>query len=473
MSTKPGQGQTAERRAKGLCLKCGKRPPAPNLSQCEPCIEKRRRADLARHHRRTAERVAQGLCPKCGKRPRAPGRSMCGPCADKRNRASRARDARLRAAGTPRRDRERARAYERERSRREVEERRAAGLCLHCGKAPSVEGRTACEPCAEARRARERAKYAKAKAEGKLYGGRKVETRRRYRPRTQPQARRGPPRRRPVHRMRQESPGRRRRELRVLPRGEAGRRARSVRFAPRRRAVRFVRRPHDRRRLALRALRRRRDRALSEEERRAVRGVRQAQGRGAMHRLRRALAGGRPLRALRPPVLGALGVLPGDAGLRPLAHRRRPQDGDEHGPYDSWEDVALAMAFARLAPDRVEVITDVPLISRHAAWESRPPRRRPRPGTGVLPDSLDVAVGLTHGAPRRSRSLAELVNVPGLVAVEGGQPRPGIVLGYRKLRRRLAAMRRSPDMRTLIARNLLDQEELKRYSFCRLAYHCR
>ena len=89
------------------------------------------------------------------------------------------RDASLRAAGMPRRDRERDRAYERERSRLEADRRRAARLCLHCGKSPAVEGCTACEPCAEARRARERAKYAKAKAEGKLYGGRKVETRRR------------------------------------------------------------------------------------------------------------------------------------------------------------------------------------------------------------------------------------------------------------------------------------------------------
>ena len=171
--------RTAERKAKGLCLKCGKRPPAPHRSQCEPCIEKRRRADLACHHRRTAERAARGLCPKCGKQPPATGRTLCEACNEKRNRASRARDARLRAAGMTRRDPERARAYERERSRRETGQRRAAGLCLHCGKAPALEGRTTCEPCGEQRRARERTRYAKAKAEGKLYGGRKVETRRR------------------------------------------------------------------------------------------------------------------------------------------------------------------------------------------------------------------------------------------------------------------------------------------------------
>ena len=171
--------RVAERRAKGLCVKCGKCPPAPHRSTCEPCAEKRRPADLARHHRRSAERATQGLCPKCAKQPPAPGRSLCEPCAEKRNRASRARDARLRAAGMPRRDPERARLHERERSRREAGERRAAGLCVRCGKAPAVEGGPVCEPCAETRRARERARYAKAKAEGKLYGGRKVETRRR------------------------------------------------------------------------------------------------------------------------------------------------------------------------------------------------------------------------------------------------------------------------------------------------------
>ena len=46
--------RVAERKARGLCLKCGKRPPAPHRSQCGPCIEKRRSADLARHHRNYA-----------------------------------------------------------------------------------------------------------------------------------------------------------------------------------------------------------------------------------------------------------------------------------------------------------------------------------------------------------------------------------------------------------------------------------
>ena len=104
-------------------------------------------------------------------RPPAPERSVCAPCGEKRNRASRARDARLRAAGLPRRDADRAREYERERSRREAEQRHAGGLCTRCGKLPAADGRASCEPCLEKRRAVDRAKYAAGKAAGLKYGG--------------------------------------------------------------------------------------------------------------------------------------------------------------------------------------------------------------------------------------------------------------------------------------------------------------
>ena len=138
--------RTAERREKGLCLKCGKRPPEPHRSQCGPCIEKRRTADLARYHQRTAERVAQGLCPKCGKRPPEPERSQCGPCLEKDAAAGRAR-----AAGMPRRDPEKRNAA----ARRLYAKRRAKGLCTDCGE-PS-QGAARCEPCA--RRSHERSIY--------------------------------------------------------------------------------------------------------------------------------------------------------------------------------------------------------------------------------------------------------------------------------------------------------------------------
>ncbi len=108
-----------------------------------------RAKDRERFRKRTAERLAQGLCPRCGKRPPAPESSVCEPCGEKRNRAGRTRDARLRAAGKPRRNLEKARASERRRYRRQVDERRAAGICTRCGQAPAAPERAICESCAE------------------------------------------------------------------------------------------------------------------------------------------------------------------------------------------------------------------------------------------------------------------------------------------------------------------------------------
>ena len=292
--------RTAERHAKGLCLKCGKRPPAPHRSQCEPCIEKRRSADLARHHRRTAERAAQGLCPKCGKQPPATGRTLCEACNEKRNRASRARDARLRAAGVPRRDRERARVYERERSHREADRRRAAGLCLHCGKAPALEGRSTCGPCAEARRARERALYASRRATGLCgtCGGPTTDGGSRCAPCAVAETARYPSK----NAARRGEYARRKAEGRCTDCGEPSQGA--ARCEP------CARRSWE-----------------------------------------------------RSAYFHAMPVYDPQFTVVDL------DTGDEHGPFDSWEDVALAMAFARLPPERVEVLTDAPAIAGIAARE--------------------------------------------------------------------------------------------------------
>ena len=138
--------------------------------------EEGRARDRERFRRRTAERIAQGLCPKCGKVPPEPERRLCMPCAGKRREAERVRDAKRRAAGKPR---HRNSEKERARERRRTAERVAQGLCPNCGKAPAEPERRLCAPCAGKRRAAERARYAKAKAAGKLYGGRDPEERRR------------------------------------------------------------------------------------------------------------------------------------------------------------------------------------------------------------------------------------------------------------------------------------------------------
>ncbi len=103
--------------------------------------EVQRQRDRERIARRTVERVALGLCPRCGDRPPAPERSVCEPCGEKRNRAGRARDARLRAAGKPRRNPEKARASDRERDRRQRAECQAQGLCTRCGREPAAPAR--------------------------------------------------------------------------------------------------------------------------------------------------------------------------------------------------------------------------------------------------------------------------------------------------------------------------------------------
>ena len=124
-------------------------------------------------------RRAAGLCLRCGKTVPAPERTLCEPCAEKCRAADRARSARLRTEGKPRRDPEQAKLYERERSRRLHAERAAAGICTKCGRVPARPARTTCEPCAEQHRARDRARHARAKAEGIPYGGRDPEARRR------------------------------------------------------------------------------------------------------------------------------------------------------------------------------------------------------------------------------------------------------------------------------------------------------
>ena len=77
------------------------------------------------------------------------------------------------------RDPEKTRRYERERTRRQTEARRAEGLCTGCGKTPAAPGRASCEPCLEQRRADDRARYAAGKAAGKPYGGANPVTKRR------------------------------------------------------------------------------------------------------------------------------------------------------------------------------------------------------------------------------------------------------------------------------------------------------
>ena len=37
--------------------------------------------------------------------------------------------------------------------------------------------------------------------------------------------------------------------------------------------------------------------------------------------------------------------------------------GEDHGTWDSWEEVAMCLAFARLSHDQVEIISDASLMA--------------------------------------------------------------------------------------------------------------
>ena len=184
--------RTAERRARGLCPRCGVREPESGRSVCRACAEQRRAADraraakrratgiervrdanarqaeYARARQRAAERVAQGLCARCARHPPEPDRTLCAGCAEQRRRSERARYRAAKAAGRPYggKNAESKRCQARTRTRRLQRARREAGFCLRCGKHPPVEGGSSCAPCLEARRTADRQTYAARRAAG-------------------------------------------------------------------------------------------------------------------------------------------------------------------------------------------------------------------------------------------------------------------------------------------------------------------
>ena len=362
---------TADRRAKGLCLKCGKQPPTPGRTRCEPCAAKKRAPDRARHHRRTAQRTAQGLCPKCGKQPPAPELSVCAPCAEKSRVAGRARNARLRAAGKPRRDREKARIANRRRYRQQSAERRAQGLCPECGKRPPAPDASACAPCGDRRQAAERARHAKASAAGKPYGGRDPEKRRKL--------------------------GREKSRRRARKRLEAGLCARCGKHPPvdggRTCEVCLEnRQAAERRRYAAKRAAGRCTRCdaptFAGEARCGPCAGRENSGRSPEKRnaaARRLYA----RRRARGACTDCGAPAQGAARCEPCARRSHERSayfrgmplyppqytvveldtGEDLGTWDSWEDVALCLAFSRLSLDQVTVVTDQSPVATWAAWE--------------------------------------------------------------------------------------------------------
>lgn len=71
--------------ARGLCIWCGKTPPVPGHTRCEPCREIGRASARKHQAKRRAAALVFGLCRSCCLREAMPRRSQCGVCAEQRD----------------------------------------------------------------------------------------------------------------------------------------------------------------------------------------------------------------------------------------------------------------------------------------------------------------------------------------------------------------------------------------------------
>ena len=268
----------------------------------------------------------------------------------------------------PHKNSERRRKYERERHRRRAAGRREQGLCTKCGQDRPAPGRSLCEYCLERGRKSEQARYIRRKLEGAQYGGRCPESRRR---------------------MARERNKRRRRERREAELCTACGEQPPVEGGAVCESCREVRRAAERKLYAERRARGRCGRcggavfakasrcgpcAASEDKRRPRKNA----ASWTRYHARRA----------RSLCVDCAAPSHGAARCAPCAirsyhssgeHRGMPlypprytvvelATGEEHGPLDSWEEVAMCLAFAKLSRDEVEVIEDACVISTLTAW---------------------------------------------------------------------------------------------------------
>ena len=258
----------------------------------------------------------------------------------------------------PYRDPDKAREHDRERYRRRTEERLAQGLCPKCGRESFPPERRLCHTCGEKRRKAERARYARGKAEGRLYGGRDPKDRRRN--------------------------GRERSRKRLRVHRDVGLCTRCGRHAPVQggatcRVCRDGRQAAERKLYAAR----RAEGQCGRCGESALEGASRCGSCAALEAGRhpRKNAAGRRRYAHRrarwrctdcgQPSQGAARCVPcaHRSWVRSGRHRGLPilpprytvieiATDEDHGTWDNWEEVAMCLAFARLSHDQVEIVSD-------------------------------------------------------------------------------------------------------------------
>ena len=267
----------------------------------------------------------------------------------------------------PHKDLEKRRKFDRERHRRRAAERRARGKCIKCGRDSPAPGRSHCESCLAKNRVAERARYMKAREKGTRYGGRCPESRRR---------------------MARERTRKRRRE-----RKEAGLCVRCGELAPAEggvvcEACREARRAEDKK-----LYEKRRSRGLcgrcggavftgastcaSCAARDSKRRPRKNAASRARYAKRRALSlcvdcaadahGASRCARCASRSYHSSGEHRGMPVFPPRFTIVELATGIEHGPLDSWEEVAMCLAFAKLSRDEVEVVEDISVMAKLTA----------------------------------------------------------------------------------------------------------
>ena len=266
-------------------------------------------------------------------------------------------------------DRDR-RMLDRERRRRRAADRIARGLCPKCGVRAMAPQRRLCAECAEKKRVAERARYAAGKAAGKLYGGRCVKTRRRD----------GRERGRDRHRAR--------REAGICT--ACGRQP-AAEGAAVCEGCRSIRRARERERYSMRRAEGCCVRCRVPVPAGASRCRRCADKEAARTPRARKNAGDRKRYARRRArnLCEKCGAWSGAASaceacarrsrMRSSEHRGLPVTATrytvieiatsrDHGTYDNPAEVAACLAFARLGPEDVEIVTDASPMAALTSW---------------------------------------------------------------------------------------------------------